>query len=455
MMNPKVLLATLMMALTASVGAAGTAEAQERYMVVLVDASGSMTEIRASDGKSRFQAATERSDMWINYYAMNGGLDGVAVYAFNGTTATLHTGSAPTPGNPAAPFVDVNVARAAVMGLSTTQPPAGLTPLAGSMCEVLDTLIGMQAGDPTRILQVSSDGLENNTPLGNPCQGPESEIDFPPYTSSPVPSWQHLVYSKATNPPGNLPSIIQVDLFDYEEITGPSFAFSSMVPKMVGGELVAPRAMLKSSASATLAAAPTLRQFFGALTQATGGALTVIEDTKPVPVIGDLDGDQCIDPNDTFQILTRFGKRTPEVDAKYDLDLDGIITYDDYAILASNITGTCGEPDDQVATQPIVCRGSRSILIENAAIETPGIGLDVVGSCRVTIRNSRIVSGSTAIRIRGAATVVVDDSIVGGMNAVLGLTGAAALSAGTTYFKGEKILVGAYGYIDRGGNTWE
>jgi hypothetical protein len=454
MTNPKVLFATLALALTVSVGAARTAEAQERYMVVLVDASGSMTELR-TDGKTRFQAATERSDMWINYYAMNGGLDGVAVYAFNGTAATLHTGSAPTPANPAAPFVDVNVARAAVMNLATTQPPQNATPLAGSMCQVLDTLIGMQAGDPTRILQVSSDGLENATPFGNPCQGPESTFDFPPYSSTPVPSWQYLVYDKATNPPGNLPSVIQVDLFDYEEITGPSFAFSSMVPKMVGGELVAPRALRKASASATLAAAPTLRQFFGALTQATGGALTVIEDTKPVPVIGDLDGDQCIDTADTFEILRRFGDRTPDVDAKYDLDLDGIVTYDDYAILASNITGTCGEPDDQLPRQAVVCQGSRSITITNAAIETPGVGLDVFGSCRVTIRNSRIVAGTTAIRIRGAATVTIDDSVVAGMNAVIGLTGAAALSAGTTYFKGEKVLVGAFGYIDRGGNTWE
>jgi hypothetical protein len=456
MTNPKVLLAGLATAATLTVGAAGAAHA-DRYMVVLVDASGSMTIERSDDGRSRFQAAIDRADTQIFHYATNGGLDGVAVYAFSGTTAILHTGTPPTAGNPGAPFVDVNTARAAVAALTTNQPPAGLTPLAGSVCEALDTLLGMTAGNPERILQLASDGEENNTPIGTECQGPRSETRFPPFQTMPQ-SWENKVYVKATDVAVGSDPIILVDLFEYSEVTGPLFSFSSMVPKMVGGELIVPRPMQKAAAAAAAAdpdRPPTLREFFGALTSATGGSLTVIPDAEPVPVIGDIDGDQCIDPADTFEIIRRFGEHTPDVDGKYDLDLDGVITYDDYAILASYITGTCGEPDDQVARQAVVCQGSRSITIENAAIETTGIGLDVFGSCRVTIRNSRIVAGNTAIRIRGAATVTIDDSVVAGMNAVIGLTGAAALSAGTTYFKGEKLLVGAFGYIDRGGNTWE
>jgi hypothetical protein len=456
MTNSKVLLASLATAATLAVGATGTAHA-DRYMVVLVDASGSMT-IQRSDGRTRFAAALDRAKDQISHFAMNGGLDGVAVYAFNGTTATLHTGTPPTATNPGAPFVDINVARQAVTDLAINKPPTGLTPLAGSLCEALDTVLGMTAGNPERIIQLTSDGEENNTLEGTPCYGPNSNTSIEPYQTMPVRSWQNLVFRKATNvPAGQLP-ILKVDLFEYEEITGPLFAFSAMVPKFVGGELIVPRPIQQARAAAAAAdpdGPPTLRQFFGALTRATGGSLTVIGDASPAPVIADLDGDQCVDPADGIEIIRRFGDQLPDVDGKYDLDLDGVITYEDYAILTSYITGTCGEPDDQQARQAVVCNGSRTITIENAAIETPGIGLDVFGSCRVTIRNSRIIAGNTAIRIRGAATVTIDDSVVAGMNAVIGLTGAAALSAGTTYFKGEKLLVGAFGYIDRGGNTWE
>src|SRR5215831_12351328 len=132
-------------AVLATVVGASAAHA-DRQMLVLIDASGSMSTVRA-DSTTRFDAAKQRA------------LDQIAVQASS--------------------------------GLDLFTVGGGNTPLAGSMCAAIDTLAA--TGATTKILEVASDGEENFTPPADPCFGPFSTDPNPPYSAG---SWENLVYNK-------------------------------------------------------------------------------------------------------------------------------------------------------------------------------------------------------------------------------------------------------------------
>ena len=428
-------------AVFATVAGASAAHA-DRKMLVLIDASGSMS-IQRADLQTRFDAAKARALDQIGVQA-GLGLDAVAVYTFSDTTSTLQT-----PGG----FVDPNVAITAITGLDLFTVGGGNTPLAGAMCDAVDALNAVTATE--KILEVASDGEENFTPPTHPCFGPFSTTSAPPYSPG---SWQNLVLSKVS-----LAGIaVQIDLFDPGPITTLAARFSTSFDPEAGltTQARALSAFSMMAAPAAVAAEdgpPTLKEFFTEIARATGGRLTVVEDTTPtLPVAADFTGDGCVDRADALAVARTFGRTGAPQDNATDLNLDGTVGFADYAAVLTRFTpGGCGVPDPYVKRAPIVCKGTQVLVIDGSAIENGGITVDARGACQINIRNSLIVAGQNAIDIRGSALITVDNSIIVGQNAVVTSVGATMLIAKNSVFHGKKKVTGAFAYVDLGGNTWE
>lgn len=434
MSSVRTLLTGLVLVLAIIAAGDSTAHAQRR-MLVLIDASGSMTTVRPSDSQPRFTAAKDLATQRVlEQAAAPGGLTGVAVYTFRDASSTLRTLGG---------FVSVNNALDAIEALDITVDVGGVTPLAGSMCDAVDTLVAAGAG--TRILQVSSDGEENATPLGHLCQGPDSASNVEPFTAG---SWQNLVLTHAEN---NV--IVRIDLFNDVAISGFGAGAKRASHDPEAGVTTQFRAA--TPAGAVALQPPTLEEFFTVLARRTGGQLVIAADTAPVPLTADLNGDQCVDRNDAILLARQFGKTGAAFDGKFDLSVDGKIGFADYELLLANRTAGCGPKDPFVTAPRVVCSALQKVVIDGKAIENRGVTIDARLGCHVVIKNSMIVSGQNAIQISGGATITVDNSLLVGENAVLVLQGGAILSAGNTIFHGAKKLQGILTYIDRGGNTWE
>jgi hypothetical protein len=425
----------------------------DRKMLVLIDASGSMSTVRG-DSKTRFEAAKLRAVDQIGIQDALGATT-FAVYTFSTTTPPTRQ----TPVSAAHPdgFVDKTTAINVIAGNAGLGIPpldlftvgGGSTPLAGSMCDVVDTLVA--TGATTKILEVASDGEENSTPIGHQCQGaPSTDPNFP-YSDG---SWQNLVVTKLGQP-GNTVQV-QIDLFDPGPITMARVLAAAADPE---AQLTAQQRAL--SAGAMLAAPgdgpPTLKDFFAQVALITGGRLTVIEDPgTTVPVIGDADGNSCIDRRDAIALARSFGETGAPQDLPFDLDFSGSVGFTDYAAEVSRFTpGGCGVPDPYTPRAPIVCRGALMITMNAQVIENGGITIDARGSCVITIKNSLIVSGANALDIRGSALITVQNSILVGQNAVLSSGGSTMLMAKDSVFHGQRLVNGAFTLVDLGGNTFE
>jgi hypothetical protein len=413
-------------------------------MVVLIDASGSMTTPRNNSdakGATRFEAAKFLSRQRIQEQADNDDTLLVAVYTFHDDVLLIrHTGSA------ANAFVDPTTARNNIAAL-TTADIGGSTPLAGSMCLAGDT-VHVPLSTDAEILQVSSDGEENATPVGTTCQGDPGTCDLATLTCTPPESWQARVLVHLT---GVSATIVKVDLFNSAPIDGALAAQAFSDPERI----LDPQARMRAfSVSASSGLTP-LEEFFAVLTRATGGALNVVRDDQPLPVAGDLNNDFCTDRSDAILVARAFGPVAPPTDnGRYDLNLDRTVGFADYQIQAARITSTCG-PDPYVARQPVVCKGADRVVIDGQSIENGGLTIDARGSCEITIKNSLIVSGRNAINIVGSAVITVENSIIVGQNAVISQHGAGVLSAANSVFHGKLKTEGAFQYIDRGGNVFE
>ncbi len=423
----------LTMVLATVIAGSTTAHAQ-RKMLVLIDASGSMSTTRA-DAATRFDAAKKRAQDKIVEQAASG-LDGVAVYTFSDITSTLQT----------AGFVDTTTAFNAVGSLDLATVGGGNTPLAGAACDAVDVLAAETA--TVRILELASDGEENFTPPTHPCFGPASTDSTPPYSAG---SWQNKVYNKVADAANGM--IVQIDLFDPGPIVGAAARAAAAND---------PEAQLTAKTRLIAAAAvgdgpPTLTDFFTQIALVSGGRLTVIEDTSPTfPVFADVDGNSGVDRNDALLIARAFGQSGPPQDNPLDLDLDGTVGFSDYALAVSHFTpGGCGVVDPYVSRAPLVCGAGRPVVIDGQAIESSGITIDAHPACQIIIKNSLIVSGQNAINIVGAALVSVDHSILVGQNAVLMSRGATLLIAKDSVFHGQRNVDGAFALIDLGGNTFE
>jgi hypothetical protein len=385
----------------------------DRKMLVLIDASGSMTMTR-SNAQTRFDAAKVLAAGRVGEQAgapsqPNNPLT-VAVYTFRGTTTLIPA----TRIHGRSGFIDPNDALDEIEGLTIASDVGGSTPLAGAICQAINLLSDTDAG--SQILQVSSDGEENSTPFGTLCHG-EQYLGPAPY---PPESWEQQVLNHLS---GRV--IVRVDLFDSSQIT-----FTAQDPE---GILSPQKRALAARVSA--AGLTPLQEFFTILTQATGGNLTIARDEAPLPVSGDLNDDLCYDRADAILVARAFGPVTPPADGRFDLNLDRTVDFTDYAMQVSRMSATCGA-DPFVPRAPVVCTGPRQVVIDGQTIENGATTIDVRSACQIVIRNSLIVSGVNAITIDGSAIVKVDNSIIVGQNALIGTRGTIILSAGNTVFHG-------------------
>jgi hypothetical protein len=430
MKNERILLACIAVAL-GTIMAVSTPVHAARRMLVLIDASGSMFNSRTNGDGTRFEAARSLAITRVLQQAQVDSGILVAVYTFNGpygpTTLIPRTTG----------FVDSNSALDAIEGL-TLSVVGGDTPLAGSLCDAIDLLNSASSQGDTKILQLSSDGEENSTPLDHLCHGPFDQDGFEPFDAG---SWQQNVLDHL----GDM--IVRIDLFDSRQIT--FFANEH-------GAILTPQARSFATTISPSTGLTPLQHFFTVLAQSTGGQLTIIYDDEPLPVSGDLNDDDCVDYDDAILVARAFGPAVPPVDGRFDLNQDRTVDFADYQIQLSRITPTCG-PNPYVSRAPLVCERATQILIDGQSIEDSGNGItiDARGACKITIRNSLIVSGHNGITILGNAVVSVDNSIIVGQNAAIVQHGRGVLSARDTVFHGNTDFQGPSHFIDRGGNVFE
>jgi hypothetical protein len=436
--------------------------ATNRCMIVLLDHSGSMLTERYLNGVpqgNRFQAAKTLAAAEIARYSLMGRFDGIAVYTFRDGAAGIIQRTNDGLGAPDSAFIDPSLVPAIINGLPDPDWDA-VTPLAGSMCDMMNKLRAIASSNLalTRVLHVSTDGFENDTPFfpANECGGPPSGASEFPFDDEVdigggvlVPSWHWRVSTKASDGSAGYISII-ANLFEADRVINP---FTFTAAKVTSAE----QSMNQFRTFLAAAGDPLSDfDFFSALAENTGGTFKSIEDStlpEDVPVPGDFDGDGCVTLDDAIDVIGQFGQPVPGPSSQFDVNLDRTIGYADYQAVKQNL-GTCATPDTRTAHQVIQCRGLQAITLNNRFIETAGDAIEVRGACSVTLKNSRIVAGGTAIRVTGSAQVITEDSIVAGERSFLVMRGSAVLMSKRTYFKGSKDLTGAFAYIDLGGNTW-
>jgi hypothetical protein len=429
MKNVGMLLATMLVgAFSLMFGAAKATAQPGPRMLVLIDASGSMS-IQRSDGSTRFAGAKAAATAEVLLQAQANATLRVAIRSFSGATYSRQTSG----------FVDANTALDVIDGLDLFTIGGGSTPLALGMCDAVDELV--ESGGTTKLLHVSSDGEENSTPTIHHCAGPSAQQT--PYEDF---SWQAKVRTWALGKVS-----VSVALFSFN-------------PNLAGSKRVVhdPEASITAGANSQggpqTTAAPTLAQFFSELAAVTGGQLNVVDDTAPLPVSGDLNGDRCVDRNDALSVARAFGSISSPSENVFDVNRDGIIGFSDYNVIASLIGNGCLAPpaDPYVASGPLVCPANGGTLtIDGKAVTGSSFAVTGGHNCRIVIKNSLIVGDLAGISMAGNNRVTVDNSIVVG-NGVIGVSGFTKLSAAKTIFHGAKLEPdGALEYVDRGGNVWE
>ncbi len=302
--------------LVASLSAFDAAAAVERHIAIVLDRSGSMTAMRPAEGRSRFESAKHAANADLTRLTSTSNY--VSIWTFEGTgfIPVLYFSN------------DFTAAKTLLMGLNVG---SGTTPLASTLCSVVDSLRAFPAQAPGNLmlkeLLLFSDGEENSSPPGSQCAGPSAPSTdvYPNYTAG---TWQAKVVSKFF-PPGSGPMnvIVHARVFaDYFTLTGTG---SSTPERNADGSLVqASHSLLPSSFYA----------FLTGLVQNTGGSMTLVLDSQPAPrtIAGDTNGDFCVDNSDLNLVLANYGYRVPPGNPNADLNFDGVIDYDDYSLVLSN-----------------------------------------------------------------------------------------------------------------------
>lgn len=416
------------------------AKAQPKRLLVLVDATGSMTqpctgEPPACTGQTRFELAKTLAAGYVATQAGSSqGLLDVAVYTFDGGQGfrLRTTGGFVTPGG-------------AVTAINNLVVSPFNTPLANSLCRAVDVLIADNNAAIPHKLAFFTDGGENAS--AGECSGPYTD-DAPPNNAPPYAggSWHNLVYLKLVN----ATPVVEVDTYFFTSNVGFAGGKSSNPIQEQGAPVRA-----ASCAPGQPCIQVTDSQFFADLSRDTGGQFTEIEDDDPLPIFGDVDGDGCVTRTDALLVARQFN-RAP--DRQFDVDDDGVIGFRDYDFVASRIGQGCLAPpaDPYVASGPLTCPANGGTLtIQGKAVTGSSFAVTGGHTCRIVIKNSLIVGDLAAISMNGNNRVTVDNSIVVG-NGVIGVNGFTELSAANTIFHGAKLPpTGAMYWVDRGGNTWE
>ena len=289
------------------VQASGQAQAQtppDRYMLVLLDRSGSMSRLRSDgSGQTRWEAAKQRGIDKINQFMIVPGALNVAVWTFQSNSATNWTNGFVSPAG-------------AISQIQSLPGPTGSTPLARGVCDAVDALVAATSFPPSRIIQLNSDGLENSTPTSHSCYGIHSSSNTPPFSTG---SWENKVYNKVQG------TTVYVDVF------------GSNINRIGSGSVISETGADRTHSTE----ATSMSTFFSALATSTGGAYTVVNDSAPLPVSGDVNGDFCVDDQDLNSVFGQYGMSVPPGDPANDVNQDGTIDYYDYLQVWNNYGQGC------------------------------------------------------------------------------------------------------------------
>ena len=437
----------------------------KRFMLVLLDASGSMqaTVVGASNPNvhNRFQLAADNAREYVSQLSQTEEIL-VDLYTFRdlglgAPTLVEHTNGFVTTQTVNQEIFDIIECVGGIQTLGTNcgaipanllsashefpVNPLGGTPLADAMCTTRATLASAGVAGDLKTLFISSDGEENVST--GPCHGTlDGTFDGSAWTAG---SWQaNTINDFAIHPDPSGHTTTHVDIFQLPGLPfGPIFDPESDFS----------RGAVRLAMPIAAGTISPLQQFFISITQITGGQVRVYNDNEPPPLFADVNGGRCVDITDAVLVARSFG--APAFGSALDVNIDGKIGFPDYQIVTRNLTGGCGTPNPYVRRDPILCKGADRVVLDGQSIADGGITIDVRGSCQLTIRNSLIVSGRNAITIAGSAVVTVDNSIIVGENAVIMQHGAGVLSSANSVFHGKLDTQGAFQYIDRGGNTFE
>jgi hypothetical protein len=282
-----------------------SAEPPEEHHIILIDVSGSMRSPRRTDGRTRFQEAITQARKAPGQ--SSAGRRYFAVWTFSGNQHTQVQGFTADDPNTHLNPTTVNT-------LDSLQLGTGATPLVGAACDATDAVrafTGSGAGSVTKFLDVFADGSENNTPTSHPCYGLSSEKTAFPLQISDPGTWQQKLQAKSAQ---STPLVISAHIYNnFKQITG-----------------------FRAAASQQAISDSPLLEFFQGLAAQTGGTLTVVDDEAQAPVVGDTNGDFCVNDADLNFVLENYGLSVPPAPPAADLTGNGFVDYDDYMTVVNH-----------------------------------------------------------------------------------------------------------------------
>lgn len=358
-------LLSLPLVLGTTLAFAGSARAEENALI-LIDVSGSMAG-RSSESTFKKDVARDLAKAFVDEVHDS---REYALWTFSGTTYTevvpfgRFNSSLPAHKTELKRIIDAELPE-----------PRGMTPLAKSLCDAIDHLIAYESKRfpiPEKRVVLQSDGLENNTPNIDQCYGPDS-VARPPMAFD-VDSWEWKVINKARTGNAAVPIdpgrdywvIVDSDALLAHYIptfSGFSAGFAAAPaaeptpvpgPEVVPGTIVVqPRIPLIERLPRLTAGTPIPLSsplvkghpglsFYSNLSSATSGRYREIDGTKPLPQLGDVTGDGCVD-NADYQVLSASWGRTVPRGAQADINRDRKVNYYDYLNIVQNMGKGCNQ----------------------------------------------------------------------------------------------------------------
>ncbi len=281
---------------------------------------------------------------------------------------------------------------AEIIRVMKTLAPTGNTPLAGALCAAIDELISSNdliqpAGDNKRYIKIYTDGEENSTPSPSSPGGADQcygrlgaglkpwDDNGNPNASPPIlPTWQSRVWNKLfTGNPKLVPPPALITLKEARAVFNATFvagdSFSPATVRTVRAQLPPTMSLLpeaaeqpngestfrllvpeeqtraseltgvRSALSSALPVSPE-RAFFAEWARVTKGVIRTYTSVAALPILGDANGNGCVDIADYRLVVANLGKKPP-ANALYDFDENGIINSADQLAVTQNLGKGC------------------------------------------------------------------------------------------------------------------
>ncbi|RKI73637.1 VWA domain-containing protein [Corallococcus sp. AB049A] len=314
-------------------GLCSSAALADEHVLILLDRTGSMGGTSVP-GLTRLQVAKARIDGYLQIVPSV-----TTKYAFwtfenTGPTQVFSFADNKTPAQISA------AVNAVTLG--------GNTPLAGSICAAVDSLINYLPNQlHTKRIYLVTDGDENSTPSLDQCYGGFSVGVWPNLTAG---SWQEKVRNKActgsaasSGPCGFFPPPYPPGLTLIADI---DFLFQDFVPLQGDAQAREPEDETKTVMGPYLAGATAASDvsFFNGLATATKGRYASITQNTPpaqaTPIPGDANLDGCVNVTDRTKVLAEYGTKVPSGTGS-DFNRNGTVDTGDYQTVLNNFGRGC------------------------------------------------------------------------------------------------------------------